>query len=327
MKFHKAERKRGKLRLAIAGPSGSGKTYSALIVAFGLSGQVAMIDTENGSGELYSQLGDYDVLSITAPFTPKKYIEAIKLAEDNNYSVLIIDSLSHAWAGQGGLLDQHGKIADSGKGNTWTAWRKVTPLHNQLVESILQSGCHIIATMRSKQEYIQTEENGKTVIKKVGMNPVQRDGMEYEFTLFFDLSQDHTAFASKDRTSLFDGQYFPLSKETGKTLLAWLESGAPERPSGPTPPKPGSAGPDKGIGDPAGGNGNLKALFAAIAKHSLDQDRYKAYCHQKYGVTSMVDLTRDQLEEQAKILTSLTKPMRLQEFKDVLQNLQGFIPF
>jgi hypothetical protein len=274
-----------------------------------------------------TKVGEYDVLTLTAPFTPKKYIEAIKLAEDNNYNVLIIDSLSHAWAGEGGLLDQHGKIADSGKGNTWTAWRKVTPLHNRLVESMLQCKCHLIAAMRSKQEYIQTEENGKTVIKKVGMNPVQRDGMEYEFTLFFDLSLDHTAFASKDRTSLFDGQYFPLSKETGKTLLTWLEGGAPQIPteSGPTRPK---NNPGNNIGDPQGGNGNhLKALFATLGNHNLDKDRYKAYCYQKYAVNSMTELTEQQIDEQKRILKSLTKPKRLQEFKDVLQDLQGFIPF
>ncbi len=227
--FRKAERRKAKARVGIAGPAGSGKTYSALKIAFGLGGKIAMIDTENGSGDLYAHLGDYDVLTLTAPFTPEKYIEGIKAAEAAGYDVLIIDSLSHAWAGEGGLLDAQGKIADS-SGNSWTAWRKVTPRHNLLVETILQSKLHIIATMRSKMEYAQTEENGKKVVKKLGLAPIQRDGMEYEFTVFMDLSQEHLATATKDRTGLFDGQYFTPDESTGGRLLAWLEMGvdAPE---------------------------------------------------------------------------------------------------
>ena len=207
-KFQKAQRKKSRLRLALAGPAGSGKTYSALLIAFGIGnwlkdrygkdhGRVAMLDTERGSGELYAHLGEYDVCEITSPFTPDKYIDAIHEAEREGYSIIIIDSLSHAWAGEGGLLDIHGHIADR-SGNSWAAWRKVTPKHNQLVEAMLQSPCHIIATMRSKMEYVQVSENGKTVIKKVGMNPIQRDGVEYEFTLFLDpVSYTHLTLPTK----------------------------------------------------------------------------------------------------------------------------------
>lgn len=228
--FRKAERKQSRLRIAIAGPAGSGKTYSALLIAFGIGGRIAMIDTERGSGSLYAHLGDYDVAEINPPFTTEKYIEAIKEAERSNYDVLIIDSLSHAWAGEGGLLDQHGHIADR-TNNSWAAWRKVTPKHNQLVEAMLQSNCHIIATMRSKMEYAQVIENGKAVVKKLGMNPIQRDGMEYEFTVFFDLDQEHIATATKDRTGLFDGQFFKPTKEIGRRLVEWLDGA-----KGPTPP-------------------------------------------------------------------------------------------
>lgn len=236
--FHKAERKRGKLRLAIAGPAGSGKTYSALLIALGLGGRIAMIDTERGSGELYDHLGEYDVCTIQPPFDPRKYVEAIHAAEDLGYETIIIDSLSHAWVGQGGLLDVHGHIADK-TGNSWSAWRQVTPKHNELVDAMLQSKCHIIATMRSKMEYAQVEENGKKQVKKLGMSPIQRDGMEYEFTVFIDLDQQHVATATKDRTTLFDGQYFVPTIETGRTLLAWLENedqggaGSPEATAAP----------------------------------------------------------------------------------------------
>ncbi|MEW6335638.1 MAG: AAA family ATPase, partial [Thermodesulfobacteriota bacterium] len=227
--FHKAERKKGKLRLGIAGPAGSGKTYSALLIAFGLGGRVAMIDTERGSGELYDHLGAYDVCTIEAPFEPRKYVEAIHTAEDLGYETIIIDSLSHAWVGQGGLLDVHGHIADK-TGNSWSAWRQVTPKHNELVDAMLQSRCHVIAAMRSKMEYTQVEENGKKQVKKLGMSPIQRDGMEYEFTVFIDLDHHHTATATKDRTTLFDGQYFAPTVETGKTLLAWLENDGKAEP-------------------------------------------------------------------------------------------------
>lgn len=221
--FHKAERKKGKLRLAIAGPAGSGKTYSALLIALGLGGRIAMIDTERGSGELYVHLGEYDACTIHPPFEPRKYVEAIRAAEDLGYETIIIDSLSHAWIGQGGLMDVHGHIADK-TGNSWSAWRQVTPKHNELVDAMLQSKCHIVATLRSKMEYAQVEENGKKQVKKLGMSPIQRDGMEYEFTVFIDLDQQHTATTTKDRTTLFDGHSFVPTVETGRTLLAWLEN-------------------------------------------------------------------------------------------------------
>ena len=231
--FRKAERKKAKLRLGLVGPAGSGKTYGALLVAMGLGGRIAMIDTENGSGDLYAGMGDYDVCTLSAPYEVQKYLAAIKDAERAGYDVLIIDSLSHAWAGEGGLLDQQGKIADSGRGNSYTAWRQVTPLHNKLVEAMLSSSCHIIATMRAKTEYVMEEnDRGKKEPRKVGMAPVQRDGMDYEFGVVFDLAANHSAQVSKDRTSLFDGRVFQLSKDTGETLRAWLETGA-EPPAPP----------------------------------------------------------------------------------------------
>lgn len=225
MEFKPAQRKRAKLRLALAGPSGSGKTYSALVVASGITSweKIAVIDSENGSAELYAHLGGYSVLTIEAPYDPQKYIEAINTAEQAGFEVIIIDSLSHAWNGEGGILDQQGKAADTKyRGNSWAAWRECTPKHNALVEAIIKSSCHIMATMRSKTEYAQITENGKTAVKKLGMAPIQRDGMEYEFTVFLDLSVDHIATASKDRTGIFDSQYFKPVVETGQKLLAWL---------------------------------------------------------------------------------------------------------
>lgn len=224
--FQRAERKKAKLRLALCAPSGGGKTFSALKIAMGIGGRIAMIDTERGSGELYAHLCEYDVCGIVPPFTPEKYTNAIREAELAGYTTVIIDSLTHAWAGQGGLLEEVDKR--KGKGNDFTAWREITPQHNALVDAMLQSACHIIATMRTKTAYdmVKDERTGKTKPVKIGLAPIQRDGMEYEFTTVLDIDVErHIATASKDRTGLFDGKYFTPSEETGKDLLAWLEDG------------------------------------------------------------------------------------------------------
>lgn len=229
LRIRKAERKKAKLRLGISAPSGAGKTYSSLLIAYGLTGdweKIGMIDTENGSGDLYAHLGEYSILPLEAPYTPERYIEAIKEFENAGFEVIIIDSLSHAWAGEGGALDIQGAAAAK-TGNSYTAWREVTPKHNALVNAMLQSKCHIIATMRSKTEYvIEKDDRGKAIPRKIGMAPIQRDGMEYEFTVMMDIAQNHTATTTKDRTGLLDGQYFTPGVETGKLLLEWLNTGA-----------------------------------------------------------------------------------------------------
>jgi len=226
--FQKAERKKARLRLALCGPAGSGKTYSALQIAKGLGGRIALIDTEHESGSLYADLCEFDTASLTPPYTPEKYRAAIAAAEAAGYSVLIIDSFSHAWAGEGGLLDMHDKAAAASRsGNSFTAWREITPQHNALVESLLGARLHVIATLRTKTAYDLIDDgNGKKKPVKIGLAPVQREGVDYEFTSVFDLSIDgHVATATKDRTRLFDGKHFVPSIETGQALMSWLESG------------------------------------------------------------------------------------------------------
>lgn len=229
--IHRATKCRAKLRLGMSGPAGSGKTYSALLIAHGLGGRIAMIDTEHGSGDLYADLlpEGYDVLQLTPPYTPARYIEAIQALEAAGANTIIVDSLSHAWSGEGGSLDRHGKIADR-SGNSWQAWRQVTPEHNALVEALLQSPCHVIATMRAKTEYVQEkdERTGRQIVRKIGLAPVMRDGIEYEFTIFMELDSQHMAHVGKDRTRLFDGMIFRPDEQTGRELLAWLDSGAQE---------------------------------------------------------------------------------------------------
>ena len=221
--FKKAERKQAKLRLALAGPSGSGKTYSALLLAMGLGGRIAVIDTEHGSASLYADLVDFDAMELHAPYSPERYIEAIVAAEQAGYDTLIIDSYSHEWTGSGGCLEQNETVAHQKfRGNTWAAWNETTPRHRKLTDKILTSSMHIICTMRSKTETVQGE--GKKILK-LGMKSEQRDGTDYEFTVVLDLTHDgHTATASKDRTKLFD-QPELIGADTGRRLLAWLNSG------------------------------------------------------------------------------------------------------
>ncbi len=226
IQVRKATRQKSKLRLALIGASGTGKTYSALQIAKGIGNKILLVDTENGSGDLYAHLTDYNVAPIQAPYTPAKYIEAIEYAEKEGYDVIILDSLSHAWSGEGGLLDQQGSAADK-SGNSWTAWRTVTPQHNQMIDAIVQSNIHVIATVRAKTEHVQEkdERTGKTVVRKIGMAPIQRDGLEYEFTVVFDIDYNHKTSATKDRTSLFENRYIVPTPELGAELKNWLESG------------------------------------------------------------------------------------------------------
>jgi hypothetical protein len=230
--FRTAQRRKAKLRLGLDGPSGSGKTYSALKIAYGITGdwsKIAMIDTEHGSGDLYAEeLGPYGILTFDPPFQIERYIRAIKAAEKEGFEVIIIDSLTHAWAGTGGLLDLHDAATEaSAKKNSYVAWRNVTPLHNELIDTILQSSAHVIATMRTKVEYVQErDDEGRSVVRKLGMKPVQREGMDYEFTLVFDLSREHVATASKTRISEFDSWIGVPDETVGEQLLAWLEQGA-----------------------------------------------------------------------------------------------------
>ena len=225
MQLQQASRKRAKIKMALQGPSGSGKTYSALLLAFGLTGdysKIAVIDTENNSADLYAHLGGYNTLGIKAPFSPEKYSEAINLCEREGMEVIIIDSISHEWEGSGGILDTHSNMA----GNSFTNWSKLTPRHNAFIQSILQSSCHIIGTIRSKQDYVLNEKNGKVVPEKIGLKGVTREGIDYEFTLVFDIDIKHHAVTSKDRTMLFNGKpEFTITPATGAAIAEWCNTG------------------------------------------------------------------------------------------------------
>lgn len=242
----RAVRSNTPLKLGVSGPSGSGKTLSSLLLAYGLLKEkypqytdekiwekIAIVDTENGSGELYAgfvvngvKVGQYNAVTLLPPFEAQKYVNAITLCEEADMEVCIIDSGTHLWSGEGGLLEQQGNIAKR-TGNSYTAWRDITPMHSRFVEKMLQSKMNVILTLRSKQEYAtEKNESGKTTVKKLGLEPEARKGLEYEFTVFLEIDADHQAFGSKDRTGVLDGKTFTITPKTGRDLMQWLQSGA-----------------------------------------------------------------------------------------------------
>jgi hypothetical protein len=224
MEIRRSERKKAKIKLALQGSAGSGKTYSSLLIAKGMVGgdftKTAIIDTENGSGDLYAHLGSYNVVSMKPPYSPERYAEAIELCEKAGIEVIIIDSISHCWDY---LLDVHSKMP----GNSFTNWGKVTPRQNAFVNKMLRSDAHIISTMRVKQDYVLNNKNGKMVPEKVGLKAIQRNDLDYEFTIVFDIDAAHNAKASKDRTGLFiDKPEFVINASTGKKILQWCGQGS-----------------------------------------------------------------------------------------------------
>jgi len=227
--FQKATKTKSKLRLTIDGPAGSGKTYSSLQMASALDKKIALIDTEHGSASKYADLFEFDTLELT-DHSPLAYVDAIKAAADAGYPVLIIDSLSHAWVGALEIVDREKDKFGSG-------WRKVTPMHNKLVEAILSYPGHVICTMRSRMAYeSEKDQNGRTIIRKVGMAPVQREGMEYEFDVVIDLGLEGNVNISKTRCPVLSDKLFTRRDvpRIGATLVGWLNGGV-EKKAEPAP--------------------------------------------------------------------------------------------
>lgn len=328
--FSTASRKRAKLRIGMFGVSGSGKTYSSLLLASGLVPweKIFLIDTEQGSGELYSDLGPYLHANLTAPFSPDRYIEIIGAAVGAGAECIVIDSVSHEWDGDGGCLDLHSKL-----GGQFHHWAKVTPKHRRFLDTILQAPCHVITTARKKQDYaMEKESNGKAKITKVGLKDVQRDGFEYELTVAFTIDQNHLAVASKDRTGLFKvDEPFIITKETGELISNWNSSGigsnnipSTSRSDGnregstktKTTPKIGSLQKISGSG--------LKLLFAKAKENRWLPDDVKAFARKHYHVQSRADLTNRMKDHLINVMESNSFDHAMQQdYSDILENLRG----
>jgi hypothetical protein len=290
LQFTKATKTQARLRLALLGPAGSGKTYSALAIGralVGEGGKIALMDTEHGSASKYADMWEFDTIAPDL-FSVETYLEVIRAADRIGYDLLILDSLSHAWAGKGGLLEFVDNAAKrSQSGNTFGAWREATPKHNELIEAMLATRCHLIVTMRTKMEYVQErdERTGKTAIRKVGLQPIQRDGLEYEFDVVGDLSVENELIVSKTRCSALRGGVFPQPGENVAAILRpWLSSGAAPPPPKPVPPAAaapstdaesnGATAPVRSIAPPSNGQAAGFATQAQVrAIYSIGRDQ------------------------------------------------------
>ena len=226
MQLQQTQRHNVKLRLGISGASGFGKTYSALQLAYGMTNnwsKIAVIDTENASASLYSDLGNFNVLNLSAPYSPERYMEAIDICEKANMEVIIIDSITHEWQGEGGCLQIHEQL-----GGRFQDWARVKPRHQKFIDKILSTSCHIITTARRKTDYsLDIGNNGKSKVVKHGTKEITSEGFEYELSVNFELiNENHLCKVSKDRTNLFSNKpEFIIDNTIGKQLMNWCNEG------------------------------------------------------------------------------------------------------
>ena len=273
--FQRASKKQAKARIALTGPAGSGKTYTALRLASGMGKKIAVIDTEHGSASKYSDEFDFDTLELSN-FHPDRYIEAIQAAGAGGYDVVVVDSASHEWSGVGGCLELVDNASTRLKGNSYAAWKDVTPLHNRFIESIHQAPLHVIATFRSKMDYVQGERDGRKTVEKLGMAPITRDGAEYEFDIVIDLDLAHTGVVNKSRARvLADSVHKKPGAELAKTIVDWLSDGVEVKEVGTVPP-PSPGQTNSGASSPTSSSGeiaDMEALYLLGEKLPDKQNR------------------------------------------------------
>src|ERR1700722_4310894 len=293
--FKKAVKREAKGRIGLVGPSGSGKTYTALQIATTMlspGGRIALVDTERGSASKYADLFNFDVLEPES-FAPESMSELVRIAEREGYQILIADSLSHFWMGKDGALEQVDRASKKNQGNSFSGWRDVTPKHNAMIDALLASKMHIIVTMRAKTEWVveKDQKTGKSVPRKIGVQPVQRDGMEYEFDVTADLDLDNNLIVGKTRCPALHGKVFERDgKALAEIFTAWLSGAAPEvKPAAvvptaaPAPPRP----PGDIITETA-----QKAIFALMHEHDKSQADVKAII-KRHGFDRTADITQE----------------------------------
>lgn len=241
--FAPAVRHEAKARVAIIGPTGAGKTWTALEWATTLGDRVAVIDTENGSASLYSDQFTFDTAAWWPPYDATKLAAAVTHAA-GAYDVVVIDSLSHFWQGEGGVLDVVEAAAERARGNnarsnSFAGWKTGSPVWRNLLDTLIFAPCHVIVTMRSKMDYVQTQVDGRTRIEKVGLAPVARNDVEFEFTVVGDMDQGHKMTITKSRCAPLADQT-ALANNTRKlavVLKEWLSTAEPGQ-TGPPPAQP-----------------------------------------------------------------------------------------
>lgn len=294
-KIESATREQIRFRISLVGASGSGKTYSALKLAHGLIddwNKIVVIDTEQKSSSFYSSLGPFRVIGFPAPHDPKRYVEAIQFAEcQPSVEVIIIDSISPEWDA---VLDIHQKF-----GGKFQDWAKTTPLHKKFVDAMLLSPKHIIATMRAKSDWQmdKDENSGKAKITKLGLKPVQRENLDYEFSVEFRLNENHLATVSKDRTGLFsDTVPFQISEEVGRLLASWNSGGVSPKVDNTREAPRAVDGGDSGTSVHGPSQAQLKRLFAISKAAKWHETAVKDYMQKEFKITSSKQLTAQQYD-------------------------------
>ena len=241
--FSTATREGTKARIGLCGIAGSGKTLTALRLAEALAegGPIFVIDTEHRSASKYAPkpIPDPEDWSFIfesycpSSFSPEVYTKGIEEAIGAGAAVIVLDSLTHAWEGSDGELEQVNSAAiRKYKGNTHYAWRDVTPLHLALVEAMLSAPCHIIGTIRSKVNYESSNEGGKFKCERVGTKPKQKEGMEYEFDVFGELDADHNLIVTKSPCSKVANKVFNKpGPDFAQIILDWLSGNVASPPT------------------------------------------------------------------------------------------------
>lgn len=280
--FTKATKQQAKARIALTGPAGAGKTWTALKLATALGQRVAVIDTEHGSASKYADVFGFDALSLDDTH-PNNYVQAIRAAQDAGYDVVVIDSATHEWSGTRGCLALVDHAAQGKGGNNWAAWSTVTPLHNAFIEAIHRADMHVIATFRSKMDYIQTEDQrGKKVIQKVGMAAITREGAEYEFDVVGEMDLAHVMTITKTRCSALADTVIPHpGDELAATLRAWLGQGEAPKPKPVAAPTKPVTPPTEVVGQPTEPVGYEWPTVA----FTLSGDEFREWCDQKLGLS------------------------------------------
>jgi hypothetical protein len=292
LNFAPAVRSEAKARVALLGPTGAGKTWTALQWASALGDRIGVIDTENASASLYADAYQFDAAPWWPPYDATKLAAAIKDAAQR-FDVLVLDSLTHFWAGDGGVLD----IVDRNTkgGNSFSAWKIGTPIWRGLLDALIFAPCHVIVTMRSKMDHVLTQDNGRTKVEKVGMAPQARNDVEYEFTVVGELDQQHRLTITKSRCAALADQVAAPHQagQLALTLRDWLGSAAAQPAS--APPSGAPVGPaDPPNTDPPTDAQTRKAM-ALFSEHGLSAkaDRL-AYTSDVIGrtVASWADVTK-----------------------------------
>lgn len=314
LKFAPAKRSEAKARVALLGPTGAGKTHTALEWATVLAdgGSVAVIDTENASASLYADKFDFVTAPWWPPYDATKLAAAIKDAA-GEFDVLVLDSLTHFWAGDGGVLDIVDREAAKNRGNTYTAWKKGTPIWRGLLDALIFAPCHVVVTMRSKMDHVlidaKDSRDGRARVEKVGMAPQARNDVEYEFTIVGELDQAHTLTVTKSRCSDLADQVAPAHQAGGiaKTLRDWLASADGTAATAPPVPEPQvEADPN------AATEAQIKKMAVSFKEQGIvDRDRRLAYINSTIDrtVTSSKELTKAEASKVIELLEA-NRPAR-----------------